>query len=263
MSAPEPPVRPENDAERPPFWPYVLAFFALALLGLAFGEMARLARLEAPDGFDLHLSMWVSRHHQEWPGLTRLFGAMTWLGDAEVATPLTCAVALALLILGRLRIARLRKREALFWLGVAISGRVLCVLLKLWFERERPPESLRLIVIDDDSFSFPSGHSEFAAVFFTMLAILIARAVPASRGWLRVIAIGVCMLMALLVGASRVWLNVHYASDVAGGLLLGVAWVILAYLIRFGWWHWRWRRRLRNAARNGPTQPSTTLPGAA
>jgi undecaprenyl-diphosphatase len=227
----------------PPLWPYLLAFCALVALGLAFGEMAKAARLGVADGLDLHAVTWANHHHHDWPGLEHLFQWVTWLGDTAVATTATVLVALVLVVLGRLRIARFRMREAVFWLAVAISGRLLCIVLKLWFQRARPPVDWHREVMDDDVLSFPSGHSMFAAVFFTMLAILITHALPRRWRWLRLGVIGICVMMALLIGASRVWLCVHYPTDVAGGLLLGVAWVLIAYVLRFGWAHWRlWRR---------------------
>jgi membrane-associated phospholipid phosphatase len=244
----------EPTPARPSLWPYVLAFAALVALGLAFGETARAARRTVPDTLDLHVLNWVVRHHQEYPGLERLFKTVTRLGDRDVATPATLLVALVLFVLGRRRVADLRVREAVFWLAVPTSAWYLNILLKLWFQRERPPQSLRR-AFDDASFSFPSGHAVFAAVFFTMLAILLARVLPPQWRWLRYLAIGLCAVMALLVGASRVWLCVHYVTDVVGGLLLGVSWVILAYMIRFGWARWRrWRRALI-----GVNQPPQTI----
>jgi undecaprenyl-diphosphatase len=234
----------------PPIWPYVVAFLALIAIGLVFGELAEAARQQVPDAFDLRVTTWVSLHHQDWPFLERLFRWITWLGDTRVATTATALVALVLVVLGRQRKARLRTREALFWLSVALSGRFLCSVLKLRFARARPPLNMHRVVIVDQSYSFPSGHSTFAAVFFTMLAILIARALPRSLKWLRYAAIACCASMALLVGASRVWLGVHYPTDVAGGLLLGLGWVIIAYMIRFGWARW-WLWRSLRAAKAG------------
>jgi undecaprenyl-diphosphatase len=233
----------EPDGAGPPVWPYVAIFVALVVLGLAFGEMAREARREVPDGLDRQVITWVSQHRAEWPGLTILFQSLTSLGDPEVATPCTLLVAVVLIALGRRRIADLRQSEAFFWLAVVISSRFLCMLLKAWFQRERPPVGFRAIVIDDASLSFPSGHSVYAAVFFSMLAILIARLLPPSFVWLRFVTYAVCAVVAVLVGISRVWLTVHYPTDVIGGLLLGVAWVIMAYTLRYGWAHWRWHRQ--------------------
>jgi undecaprenyl-diphosphatase len=222
--------------QSPPLWPFALAFLALTALGLAFGEMAQAARRAVPNGCDRRAIAYVVEHRGAWPGLTRFFHGVTWLGNAGVATTFTALVAVALLFLGSRRIGRLRKREAVFWLIVLVSGRALNLVLKAWFQRERPPLDIRLV--EEDTFSFPSGHSVYAAIFCTMLWLLVHRHAPASPRWPRPLAAVVCLLSAVLVGASRVWLGVHYPTDVLGGLLLGVSWVIIAYLIRFGWGHW-------------------------
>jgi undecaprenyl-diphosphatase len=240
-------ISTEPPVSLPPVWPYALAFSALLVLGVAFGEMARAARRAVPDGLDVRILSWVSRHHQEWPGIERLFSCVTVFGNLEVATPVTVLMAIFLYLLGRRRVGHLRSREALFWLVVAVGAWSLCTLLKLWFQRQRPDLSLRRALVNDHSFSFPSCHSVFAAVFFTMLALLLIRGVPRFLSWLRDAAIALCAALALLVGTSRVWLCVHYPTDVAGGLMLRVAWVILAYVIRFGWAYWRLWERSRMA----------------
>jgi undecaprenyl-diphosphatase len=244
------PAPAQDGPPRPPLWAYALALAVLAALGWAFGEAAEAARSKEPDGLDRHVLAWVVRHRDEWPGLTRFFRAVTWLGNTQVATASTILIAVALLALGRRRVGNLRKREAFFWLGVAIGGRTLDLLMKAYFQRARPPSIYRLVT--ETSFSFPSGHSVFAAILFTMLAILTTRALPTLSETWRVVVALLCILMALLVGASRVWLTVHYLSDVAGGLVLGLAWVEIAYLLRFGWRHWReWRTARLDGARAG------------
>lgn len=236
----------DDAADGPPLWPYVGAFAALVVLGLAFGRMAEEARQEAPDGVDLHAITWVQQHHRQWPKVERLSHWITRLGDQDVAAPSTVVVALILIVLGTRRVGKIRKREAVFWLTVAITSRVLCVMLKWFFQRERPPPSMRRIVIEDPDFSFPSGHSVYAAVVFSMLAILIVRALPQRLAWLRNLLVVLCLVLAILVGGSRVWLLAHYPSDVVAGLLLGIGWVIIAYTIRYGWGHWRWKQKVRN-----------------
>jgi undecaprenyl-diphosphatase len=123
---------------------------------------------------------------------------------------------------------------------------MLNLALKLWFRRERPPELHRLI--EEGGFSFPSGHSAFAGVFFGMLALLIARGTPERPAWFRVVGVLACLVLAVLVAASRVWVGVHYPSDVIGGLLVGAGWAVAAWLVRTGWAHWRFRRAAAHRA---------------
>jgi undecaprenyl-diphosphatase len=223
-----------------PLWLYGLAFGALVVAGLVFGEMAEAARRTDPDDIDLHIPAWVRAHANEWPGLTRLFRAVTVLGNYPTAVVLVVLVALILLALHRRRIGGVRPADPFLWVSVTSTGWLLNRMLKLRFQRQRPPDLHWLI--EERGFSFPSGHSAFAGVFFGMLAILIARASPHRPAWLRGVGVLACLVLAVLVAASRVWLGVHYPTDVIGGLLLGSGWAIAAWLIRSGWARWRHRR---------------------
>jgi undecaprenyl-diphosphatase len=76
--------------------------------------------------------------------------------------------------------------------------------------------------------SFPSGHALLSTVVYLTLGAMLARAVktPAMKAY----AMGVAVALALIVGASRVYLGVHWASDVLGGWSLGAAWATLCWL---------------------------------
>jgi undecaprenyl-diphosphatase len=221
---------------------YALAFGALVVAGLVFGEMAEAARRTDPDDIDLHIPAWVRAHADEWPGLTRLFRATTALGNFPMAVVLVVLIAVILLTLHRAKIGGVRAADPFLWLGVTSSGWLLNRTLKLWFQRQRPPDIHWLI--EEKGFSFPSGHSAFAGVFFGMLAILLARGSPDRPPWFRVVGVLACLVLAVLVAASRVWLGVHYPTDVIGGLLLGAGWAIAAWLVRSGWARWRHTRKL-------------------
>jgi undecaprenyl-diphosphatase len=130
-----------------------------------------------------------------------------------------------------------RAAEPFVWLVAILGGRLLSLLFKELFKRERPPVLHRLV--PETTYSFPSGHSVFAAVFFSMLAYVVVRSIRPDRVALRLTASLGCVVLAVAVAASRVWLGVHYPTDVMGGLLLGVGWVFSVWLARAGWHSWR------------------------
>jgi len=136
---------------------------------------------------------------------------ITALGGWAVLSLLTAAMAGYLYLQGRYHLLKL----------ILVStggGAMLAVLLKAIFPRERPPFALHLM----DSPSFPSAHSMMAAVVYPTLAVLIARIQPSLRIRVYIIALG--LLIPFLVGFSRVYLGVHYITDVVAGWCMGLVW---------------------------------------
>jgi len=218
---------------------YALAFLGLLLLGYLFGEMSRAARLEEPNNIDRTVHAWIVRNRDDWRSLTPAFRLVTRFGNSEVAIPATVGVAVALLVLPRRGFHRIRTSEGFVWLAMLVGSWTLNRWLKTLFRRERPPLLHRLVT--ESSYSFPSGHSVFASVFFATLALVLVELIPRPRPWLRGLAALLCLTAAVLVAASRVWLGVHYPTDVIGGFLLGVGWVGSVWLIRLAWRQWRGR----------------------
>lgn len=139
------------------------------------------------------------------------------------AWPIRLGVALAC---GAILVARARRRDAaILVLSVAASA-IALPLLKLLFGRARPDLLWRLA--DATSLSFPSGHAMGTMIVYPLVGFLLVRAAQRRIG----LAAGVAL--ALLIGATRVLLGVHWLSDVIGGWLLGGAWacVTLALLVR-------------------------------
>jgi undecaprenyl-diphosphatase len=207
--------------------------FALLALGCAFVPVAAMASRTKPEFVDQRVSIWLAEHRANWPSVTRLAHGVTRVGNPEVAIPLVGLAALTLLVLHRRGVAGIARGEAAFWVAVPLSGDLLDTVLKGWYRRERPPPVLRLLA--ETTYSFPSGHSLFAAILFGLTAILLVRLLHSAPAWKRGALVALVLAPAVLIAASRVWLGVHYPTDVLGGLLLGSACLIAACLLRFGW----------------------------
>ena len=142
--------------------------------------------------------------------LTEVAVNFTSLGSAPVVS-----VGVAVVVL--YCIASARPRFALAMLGTPLAF-LLCSLVKLIVHRPRPTAALILV---PSTFAFPSGHAAAATALYLTMALLAAKG-ERRLGPRRVI-IGAGLAIALLVGWSRVYLGVHYFSDVVGGILLGLA----------------------------------------
>jgi len=127
---------------------------------------------------------------------------------------------------GYLMVAR---QTLMAWLaaGSALGGLGVAMLLKAVFSRARPDAAFHATVAN--GYSFPSGHAMMSAIVFLTMATLVARLAPQRR--LGVYALAVAMLLTGLVGLSRVFLGVHWASDVAAGWAAGAAWALLIWLL--------------------------------
>jgi Membrane-associated phospholipid phosphatase len=114
-----------------------------------------------------------------------------------------------------------------FLIASALSGYIVSTVLKMTFQRARPDLVPHLDVVA--SSSFPSGHSMNAAVVYLTLGTLLATA--ARRQRLKVYVIGVALFITVMVGLSRIYLGVHYPTDVLAGWMAGLVWAILCYLV--------------------------------
>jgi undecaprenyl-diphosphatase len=152
-----------------------------------------------------------------------------WLQEAaRDVTALGGYTVLALLIaavLGHMLIGRHYRAAILVFVAVA-GGGVLSFLLKDLYDRPRPDLVPHLTRVSTSS--FPSGHAMLSAVVYLTLGALLARLVPGW--WAKVYFVVVAVLLTLSVGASRVYLGVHYPTDVAAGWAAGVAWAVLCWL---------------------------------
>jgi membrane-associated phospholipid phosphatase len=161
------------------------------------------------------------------PALTRFLYLCTLLANTGTVVSLTLAAVVVLAV-------RRRFAEAILVVVVVAGGQALGTLAKSLVVRARPPASGALIPLPG-SYAFPSGHSLAAALLYGVLAFLIVRSLH-SRSARVAVAAGAVVLVAL-VGLSRVYLGVHWASDVVAAWVLGGAWLGLC-----AWVYVRWSR---------------------
>lgn len=189
---------------------YLAFIFAAQFVGILG------AILVAPN-FILNFDKAILNYIQSFqaPPLNYFFLAATFLGDKYFVIP---AVILAALVLFYFKF----KREALFTLAASAGSQVLSLLFKNLIERPRPFINA---LAEADGFSFPSGHAIVAIAFYGALAFLICEFLKSKRK--KVLTIALFSVLILSVGASRVYLGVHWPSDVLGSFALGAAWLVL------------------------------------
>jgi undecaprenyl-diphosphatase len=225
-------------------------FASLALLILGFGVFVFIGIAdEMREGDTLRLDRWlllVLRAPGD-PGdplgpawVEEMFRDFTALGGIGVLGLLT------LVSIGYLWLQGLR-RIAWFLLLAILGGLLLSLALKAGFHRPRPELVSHGSMIYTSS--FPSGHSMLAAVVYLTGGALLAVVHTARR--VRVYLIGCAVLATLLVGVSRVYLGVHWPSDVLAGWAAGAAWAAACWLAA----HW-----LQQGGRIEGGAPSPALP---
>lgn len=133
-------------------------------------------------------------------------------------------VTLSLLLVAYLMLKRLNIEALFFAIAMSLSS-TLNPLLKNIFDRERPT-LLRLI--DISGFSFPSGHAMGATAFFGSSIYIVSRVL---KGNSKAFMIGLCALFIIMISSSRVYLGVHYPTDIIAGIIGGAFCVVLSTLI--------------------------------
>jgi len=109
---------------------------------------------------------------------------------------------------------------------IAISSLVLMLLLKQLFQRRRP---LSPLLKAAKGLSFPSGHAIMAVTFYGLLIYILQHSITID--WLKWVATILVFVLIILIGFSRVYLRVHYASDVAAGFIIGLLWLLISLAV--------------------------------
>lgn len=136
---------------------------------------------------------------------------------------------MTVLVAGYLLLER-RYHSLGFLLLAALGGTVLNQVLKKWIGRERPDIIPHLAEVANAS--FPSGHSMLSSIIYLTLGVMLARSVESWK--LKVYFISAALLVTLLIGLTRVYLGVHYPTDVLGGWTAGTAYAVFCALLA----HW-------------------------
>ncbi len=192
----------------------------LVVMGGAAVGIGAILHAGGDGSIDSEVWRWVVGHRTS--GLDAVAEGLTHIASTDFVLPITVLVAAALVW------AR-RARDAAFVAASAAGAYLITAILKEVVARPRPPVAERLVT--ENEFSFPSGHAtQSIALYGAFLVLLVA---SSGRGP-RIAAWCAGALVALAVGWTRVYLGVHWLSDVVGGWMVGGAWLaMLAWLMTY------------------------------
>lgn len=199
----------------------ISAFMLTLFTALAWETIFRNAMVVFDNAF-----IWLIRYFAS-PGLDRV---MIFITDIGFGTSYIVIVAICLLLLVYFR----RWREVSGLAICLIGGAALNFWLKFLFHRSRP-DLFR--VVQETGYSFPSGHVIASMCFYGMGAFLIMRRISSWRGRLAIGTLAGVLIIA--IGISRIYLGVHYPTDVLAGFAAGFMWVAFCISLLMWWEHKR------------------------
>ncbi|KXH80705.1 phosphatase PAP2 family protein [Sporosarcina sp. HYO08] len=196
----------------------IFAFFLCVLSGILFGYIANAIRRQTIERFDLSIIHFVQGF--ETSSLTAVMKFFTWVGSGYIVSII--ALIGFLIIYGKLK----NRGQALLLVFVVLGTILLNHFLKLYFKRERP-EIHR--ILNANGFSFPSGHSMMAFSLYAIIAYIAWR--HAKTVTSKTLLIILSAIMIIMIGVSRIYLGVHYPSDVVGGYAASALWVTASIVV--------------------------------
>ncbi|KOP71183.1 phosphoesterase PA-phosphatase [Bacillus sp. FJAT-21945] len=188
--------------------PIIISILSL----LAFSFMAFIVRVNKIVQFDSTVISFVQGLENS--ALTVVMKVFTFIGDTKAVIVLSILVIIFLYVVLKHRI------ELILFIVAILGSAMLNQLLKYSFQRARP-ELHRLIEIE--SYSFPSGHAMNAFTVYTVISFLLWRHIPSRAG--RTTLIIISALMIFSIGISRIYLGVHYPSDIIAGYFASGCWL--------------------------------------
>jgi len=150
--------------------------------------------------------------------IANVFLFLTYLANWQIIMSSSIA---AIVILGLLR----KKREIIFFTATLISGEIIYSLFKLLIHRQRP--DIRFSLIPENGYTFPSGHAVMSVVFYGMIGYFVYKI--CKKWWQKMLLFIAFITLIFLIGLSRIYLGVHWVSDITAGWLIGFA--ILIFFI--------------------------------
>ena len=192
-------------------------FVGVVLPLVVFGLLARQIATGTNFSWDDRVLLWV--HGWATPTFNLIMIALAYIGYMYGVVPVGIAIFFLL-------VYRRRRRDALFWATSQLGALLINVTVKALFHRVRP--ALWQSVLPEHSFSFPSGHASASMAMMVALVVLLW---PTRWRWPMLIFGAVFVA---LIGLCRLYLGVHYPSDVLAGWLSGLAWVTGVSTIFYG-----------------------------
>ncbi len=194
----------------------IVVLFILSLAGFSF--LVKQIFIDKQESFDLgvfeRVALWVN------PFNTSVVQYITFLGTHTFLIPAN------LVLTGYFLFIRKHKWHSIKVASIALSSAIVMLTLKYIFSRERPPVPLLEPAL---GYSFPSGHSMMSFAFYGLLLYLTAKYIRHRA--LRFVFSMVLLMLILLIGFSRIYLRVHYASDVLAGFAIGIVWLVFSLRI--------------------------------
>jgi len=188
----------------------LLLLLALVIFILAAREVFILKNFVFDDDVFAALRPYIT------PARTRFMNFITFFGKHDALIPLN------ILLIGYF-LYRKKRWFAIRITALALSSLLLKFILKFYFQRARPD----IPVIEKvDGYSFPSGHALIGVVFYGLVIFVIWHEV--KQKWLKIVLTIFFVLFILLISFSRIYLRVHYASDVIAGIAVGFIWLVLS-----------------------------------
>ncbi len=194
---------------------FTVSFLVCGALAVALGLLAHEIREDRGVAQPLDVQIRNALIADRTPDRTREMLAVTFVGDGRFFLFAMPVVSAALW-------AKKRHVSALLFAGSVLGGAGLSSLLKIALARARPDQWAALVKVS--SYSFPSGHTVMATVFFGGLAAIVFHLT--KRIWARVLAVSGAAVVVVAVAVSRVYLGAHWATDTFAGMLTGLVWVV-------------------------------------